>query len=210
MRVDVVPVLGGVEREQCWAMYEAAFAEQRTAAVQRHLMVRSEFDDVMADERIGKYVALTDSGAVTGIGTATTALDAVPLIEPAFFAARWPDLYESAAIFYVVFVATHRDAAGAAAFTAMIGALGRRAAALGGVVVADMSRNRRERGLDSALLARLRSTSDPGTRMLRLDEQAYLAYELSPTAAGRAGRPTVSLVEEERTRVSSDPGTGRP
>ena len=77
-------------REAMWTMYRDAFEELNTLAVQRHMMFRSEFDEVMADPRVDKYVALDDDGTMCGVATYTNDLDAVPLIAPQYFERHWP------------------------------------------------------------------------------------------------------------------------
>ncbi|HEU4347241.1 MAG TPA: hypothetical protein VFR35_05580, partial [Actinoplanes sp.] len=61
MLVKVIDqITGGELREALWKLYEEAFRELRSLAVQRHLMYRSEFDEVMNDCRVQKYLALED------------------------------------------------------------------------------------------------------------------------------------------------------
>ncbi len=48
------PVLPAHLLEPAWELYVEAFAELRTTAAQRHVMYRSEFDEVMADPRVTK------------------------------------------------------------------------------------------------------------------------------------------------------------
>ena len=38
-----------------WQLYQDCFEELNTLAVQRHMMYRSEFDEVMKDTRVDKY-----------------------------------------------------------------------------------------------------------------------------------------------------------
>ena len=85
--IDQVP--DGDLRETLWKLYEDSFAELRSLAVQRHLMYRSEFDEVMDDPRISKYLALEDNGTPVGIATYTNDLEAVPLIAPEYFERHW-------------------------------------------------------------------------------------------------------------------------
>src|ERR1700753_3252601 len=91
--------------EAVWKLYEDSFAELRSLAVQRHLMYRSEFDEVMRDTRIGKYLALDDDGTVCRIATYTNDLEAVPLIAPEYFERHYPEQYAAQKIWYIGFVA---------------------------------------------------------------------------------------------------------
>ena len=69
--------------ESAWRLYEDAFQELKSLAVQRHLMYRSEFEEVMRDSRIQKYLCFSDDGeTLVGLSTYTNDLHAMPLIAP--------------------------------------------------------------------------------------------------------------------------------
>ena len=56
-------------------------------------MYRAEFHDVLADERVDKYVVTAPDGSLAALATMTNELAVVPLISPDYFAHRWPELY---------------------------------------------------------------------------------------------------------------------
>lgn len=163
---------------QGWRLYESAFEELRTRAVQRHLMTRAEFDGVMADPRVTKYVVRDRDrgGRMSGLATMTNHLDAMPLISPDFFAHRWPERYRQRRIWYVGFVAVDPDYQGTGVFAEVVGAMCGLVAASGGVAALDVCRRADEvYGLPAAI-ARLNDTFADGGRHERLDEQSYWAY----------------------------------
>jgi hypothetical protein len=102
--VEVVREISGPLVEDAWKLYEEAFRGLNEMAVQRHLMYRNEFDDVMSDERVEKYLAFAGTELV-GLATFTNDLDAVPLLSPQYFERRWPDLYAERRIWYIPFMA---------------------------------------------------------------------------------------------------------
>jgi hypothetical protein len=95
-----VPLIG-----PAYDRYERMFDELRTQAIQRHLMTQPEFSDVASDERVTKVI-VRDGEDIAGLATVGNDLGAFPLIEPAYFRARWPEEYEQHRIFYVGFIGT--------------------------------------------------------------------------------------------------------
>lgn len=176
MRVWTTDLVDGDLLEPLWHLYGEALGELRTEAVQRHVMTRAEFDGVMADRRVAKYVAEDDAGAPAGLATLTDDLDAVPLISPDYFASRWPDWYARRRIWYAGFVAVDRSARAAQVFPEFIAALSRLPADGGGIVAMDFS-GRREADRMPAAVGWLIAQEVPGARGERLDAQAYWAYE---------------------------------
>lgn len=93
-----------------WSLYENAFDDLRSLAVQRHLMLRPEFDELMLDKRVMKYAVRDEErGRVAALATMTNDLHAVHLISPEYFQRRWPQLYAEQRIWYVSFVAVEPD-----------------------------------------------------------------------------------------------------
>ncbi|GAA2369479.1 hypothetical protein [Dactylosporangium salmoneum] len=137
MSVKIADQVDGEHRETAWTLYSEAFAELNALAVQRHLMYRHEFDDVMADPRIAKYLCLDDGDTIRGMSIYTNDLDAVPLISPPYFARRWPQHYAERRIWYCGFVATQADARAAAAFGELVTAMYHAAATQGGLIALD-------------------------------------------------------------------------
>ncbi len=123
--------------ETSWKMYEETFRGVNALAVQRHLMYRNEFDEVMRDGRIQKYLSLDDEGNLVGLSTYTNDLDAVPLISPAYFERRWPELYAQHKIWYCGFVAVLPTARANSSFGDLVEAMYLFAAAQNGIIGLD-------------------------------------------------------------------------
>jgi hypothetical protein len=186
--LETATVIAGQLAEDCWALYELAFEQLRTAAAQRHVMLRAEFDAVLVDTRVTKYVAIEEAadeatgGRCCALATATTELAAMPLISPEFFAHRWPQLYADRHIWYVGFVAVAPDHQRGPLFGRIVGDVARSAAAVGGVTAMDVSRHVAEHRRLPQVLARYFSRLAPGTRGVLLDEQSFWGYEFPAPA----------------------------
>jgi hypothetical protein len=180
MTIKILDALHDSLLEDAWTLYRDAFQELNALAVQRHLMYRHEFDEVMHDRRVHKYLCLDDDGALCGLSTYTNDLDAVPLISPAYFERRWPTHYAQRRIWYVGFVAVHRNGRAMNAFVELVEAMQLVAAPRNGIVGLDVCRyNDEARRLSRAtnlLVRRITST----VRMERADEQSYWLYEFPP------------------------------
>jgi hypothetical protein len=181
MHVDVEKVLTGTRREEAWHLYTAAFEELRRTAVQRHVMHRSEFDEVLEDDRVEKYVATADDGTLAGLSTLTNDLDAMPLISPDYFAARWPDRYAERRIWYLGFVAIAAAHRRSGVFEAMIERMWRVVRANAGIAALDLCARNESRQLDGAITRTLTALT-PDVVATRLDTQAFWSWEL-PTAS---------------------------
>jgi hypothetical protein len=166
--------------DDLWKLYEAAFREVNAFAVQRHLMHREEFNEVMADARVGKYISRGPDGTFDGLSTFTNDLDAVPLISPEYFARRWPQHYAEKRIWYVGFVAVHPDREGHGVFGRLVEAMYRPIVDQDAVVGLDMCRfntdARRLGHVTTLLLGRITGRQVPTEVM---DEQSYWLYDLS-------------------------------
>jgi hypothetical protein len=183
MRLETTRSVHGGRAEECWELYERAFGDLRIRAVQRHVMLRDEFDQVLADTRVTKYVGVED-GACSALATVATELEAMPLVSPEYFAHRWPQLYAAGHIWYVGFVVIRPDLQRGPLFGQIVRDVGAAAAAVGGVAAMDVSRHvARQRRLPEAL-ARYFTRLAPGTHVTRLDEQSFWAYEFPPAGAG--------------------------
>jgi len=168
--------------EAVWKLYQDAFEDLNTMAVQRHLMYRDEFVEVMHDSRVHKYLALDDDGTVCGIATYTNELDAVPLISPPYFERHWPEHYASKRIWYIGFVAVSPQAQGREVFSLLIEQMYLVASAQNGVVGLDICTYnddvRRMSRIFRLMVSRLSDTM----RFDRVDQQSYWLYEF-PAAA---------------------------
>ena len=119
MRVDVTPALPGHLLDAAWEFYRDTFDELRVRAVNRHLLYRHEFEELMADKRNDKYVVCDDEG-VTGLAVMTTDLHAAPLISPDYFRHHWPDLYAANRLFFVHFVGVRPGSRGRGVFIKLL------------------------------------------------------------------------------------------
>jgi hypothetical protein len=168
--------------EAVWKLYQDAFEDLNTMAVQRHLMYRDEFDEVMRDSRVHKYLALDDDGTVCGIATYTNELEAVPLISPPYFERHWPEHYASKRIWYIGFVAVSPQAQGREVFSLLVDQMYLVASAQNGVVGLDICTYnddvRRMSHIFRLMVSRLSDTM----RFNRVDQQSYWLYEF-PAAA---------------------------
>jgi hypothetical protein len=182
MNIKVIDELHESLVEEAWALYHGAFQELNTLAVQRHLMYRDEFDDVMRDRRVEKYLCLDDDGALCGLSTFTNDLAAMPLISPAYFQRRWPRHYAERRIWYVGFVAVHPNGRAMNAFVELVEAMQSVAAPRNGVVGLDLCRYNDEALNMSRAVGLLVRRITHTVRMERADEQSYWLYEF-PEAA---------------------------
>jgi hypothetical protein len=177
MTVKVVDVLHGSLLEDAWSLYHEAFEELNAFAVQRHLMYRTEFDDVMLDQRVQKYLCLADDDTLCGMSTYTNDLDSMPLISPPYFERRWPQHYAERRVWYCGFVAVHPNGRTANAFGELVEAMYLVAAAQNGIIALDMCRhNDQQRRLSRVVPLMLHRLSGD-VRTERMDEQSYWLYE---------------------------------
>jgi hypothetical protein len=168
--------------ETMWNMYRDAFEELNHLAVQRHLMFRSEFDEVMADPRVDKYLALDDDGTICGVATYTNDLDAVPLIAPQYFERHWPEHYSSNKIWYIGFVAVSPHAQGREAFAQLVEQMYMVASAQNGLVCLDICSHNDEVRRMSRVFRMMVSRLSDNMKFTRIDQQSYWLYEF-PSAA---------------------------
>jgi hypothetical protein len=166
-----------------WELYERALGEMRSLAVQRHLMYRSEFDEVMLDLRIDKYLCYDDDGTLCGLSTFSNDLRAMPLISPEYFERRWPDLYQDRRIWYAGFVAVDRAARGSRALLELMEAMYHTASANNGMIALDFCRyNDNKRNMGKATERILGRFARGVIRAERMDEEQFWSYEF-PAAA---------------------------
>jgi hypothetical protein len=168
--------------EAAWQLYAEAFKDLNTLAVQRHLMYRSEFDEVMRDSRVQKYLSLRDDGTLCGLATYTNDLHAVPLIAPEYFERHWPDHYATRRIWYIGFVAVHPEAEGSEAFAQMVEQMYLIAVTQDGLVGLDIcSYNDEVRKMSRVFRVMIRRLTKE-MKFTRIDQQSYWLYEF-PSAA---------------------------
>jgi hypothetical protein len=181
MKIDVLPYLVEERREEAWALYDTAFRDLNALTVQRHLMYRSEFEDLMADTRVDKWCAMSDDGILLGLSTYTNELTAWPLISPEYFARRWPVEYAEHRIWYCGFVAVPGHQPGV--FVDLIEAMYRRAEEQHGVISLDICRHNIESyNLDRSIASWLNRISGGQVRCEAADSQTFMIYETAPTS----------------------------
>jgi hypothetical protein len=180
MQVEVYPVVPDEWRDAAWRFYRDAFAPLAVQAVQRHVLHEKEFDELLGDARIDKYLAVRD-GQVVGMSAMTADLDAVHLISPEYFAHHFPDLYAQRRILYCLFVGVHADPqAGKGVFVGLQEAMyARQVGPVAGVCVLDISTwNEQERRLPWTIESIMTKVAGAAS-VRRLDSQSYWLYEFS-------------------------------
>jgi GNAT superfamily N-acetyltransferase len=179
---------------ELWTVYERAFEDLRALAVQRHVMFRSEFDDLMCDERVLKLLVVDqhregDGGPdgtapgsgtdrrVLALATMTNDLAAAPLISPEFFEHRWPEHYEAGRLWYVSFVAVDPTSQRAGVMAMLIARMVAEVQHSGGVISVDICEPREASHSLSSAIERAAKALVPAAERRRLDAQTYWGYE---------------------------------
>lgn len=180
MRIEVHRHLPDHLKEPAWRVYSDAFDELRAQAVQRHVMYRHEFDDLMRDDRVFKYLGwrATDDDRLASLATITNDLDAVPLISPDFFRHRWPAHYEERRIWYVTFNAIRPEDRGSGLFERVIEEMHRTVAPHNPSVVGLDFCGRNEDPFKLPLAVHRVLAGLDTVKSQRVDVQAYWCYEL--------------------------------
>jgi hypothetical protein len=161
--------------EDAWQLYADAFRELNSLAVQRHLMYRSEFDEVMRDQRVQKYLSLDDDGTLCGLSTYTNDLNAVPLIAPEYFERHWPDHFKARKIWYIGFVAVHPRAR--QAFAQLVEEMYLVAATQNGLVGLDICQYNDDMRNMSRVFRLMVRRLTANMRFQRIDQQSFWLYE---------------------------------
>jgi len=169
--------------QSLWELYSDAFRDLNSMAVQRHLMYRNEFDEVMRDQRVQKYLCLDDDGTLFGLSTYTNDLDAVPLIAPEYFERHWPDHYAARKIWYIGFVAVDPQVQGRRhAFAELVEEMYLVAATQNGLVGLDVCKYNDDVRNMTRIFRMMVSRLSDNMRFERIDQQSYWLYEF-PSAA---------------------------
>ena len=183
--VNTLQIVDGDLREQAWKLYLQSFDDLRYLAVQRHVMYGDEFDAVMADPRIDKFVVHGEDGSLQAISTMTSDLRSMPLISPEYFARRWPERYQAGLIYYIGFLAVHPDSHGTGIFGDLVRAMTEPVAMREGLAVIDVCTYNKERLHLPRAIRWLASTWAAHVDMADLDAQTYVGYDFArvPTLA---------------------------
>ncbi|MEV6630128.1 hypothetical protein AB0M54_05185 [Actinoplanes sp. NPDC051470] len=168
--------------DAAWNLYLEAFDDIRALAVQRHLMYRDEFDAVMRDQRVQKYLALRDDGTLCGLSTYTNKLHAMPLVAPEYFERRWPELYRQHKVWYCGFVAVGCGARDTRAFADLVEAMYLTAANQNGIIALDFCRYNDDMRKMSRVIRLMLHRLSGGVRAECMDAQQFWIYEF-PSAA---------------------------
>jgi Acetyltransferase (GNAT) family len=177
MSVHTMLVVRDDLREQAWKLYREAFDSLRHLAVQRHVMYGDEFDAVMADDRVEKYLILDEQGALEGLATLTNDLRSMPLVSPEWFSRRWPERSAEKKVFYIGFVGIHPHAQGSGVCADLVRAMTEKVARVDGVAVLDVCRYNKDTMHLPRLVAALSSTWASHVQMIDLDAQTYVGYD---------------------------------
>jgi hypothetical protein len=177
MTISVVFDLSEDLLESAWKLYYEAFHELNALAVQRHLMYRCEFDKVMSDRRVQKYLCRDDNDVLCGLSTYTNDLDSMPLISPQYFERRWPRHYAERRIWYIGFMAVDPLGRAVNTFGQFVEAMYRVAAEQDGIIALDWCRHKDEAHHISRVVELSLRRLTTNVRAQRLDEQHYWLYE---------------------------------
>jgi hypothetical protein len=179
VRIVVEEVVAAGLADVTWKLYNEAFDELRSTAVQRHVMLREEFENVMADARVAKYFCLDTASddRMCAAGTITNDLDAMPLISPDYFRRRWPLHYAQGRIWYIGFVAVHPEYRRSAAFARVVEQMCDVVSARNGVAALDVCRRNEELYRLPQAIHRLLFGYTGSVHSERMDEQSYWCYE---------------------------------
>jgi hypothetical protein len=175
--VETRTVLEGDLREQAWKLYLQSFDELRYLAVQRHVMYGDEFDAVMADPLVDKFLIWGVDGSLQGLSTMTAHLSSMPLVSPEYFARRWPERYQAGLVFYIGFLGVHPDSHGTGVFGDLVRAMTEPVANLEGLAVIDVCTYNKDKLHLPRAIRWLASTWASSVEMADLDAQTYVGYD---------------------------------
>lgn len=177
MKIVIEELVRDGKLDDAWKLYQESFEELNAKTVQRHLMTRSEFEEVCWDIRVQKWLVFDDGGQICGMATYTNVLESMPLISPAYFERRWPQLFALSRVWYCGFVAV-APTAPAAAFVDLITGMYRVAERDGGVIGLDLCRwNDEVRHLSRVIRLVLHRASDGRVVAEAADAQKFMIYQ---------------------------------
>ena len=183
MPVHVLRTVDSDLREEAWKLYLQSFDDLRHRAVQRHVMYSDEFDAVMVDERVDKYLLSGEDGSLVALSTMTSQLRSMPLISPEYFAHRWPDRYRAGLIFYIGFLAVHPDSHGTGVFGELVRAMTAPVASVEGLAVIDVCSYNKDRLHLPRAIRWLATTWASSVEMADLDAQTFVGYDFARVPA---------------------------
>lgn len=176
VRIETLAVLPAELVDQAWQFYIETFGGLAVLAVTRHVLYREEFDHLMADTRVTKWVAI-DGDTVVGMAAMTTDLSTLPLLSHDFFAHRWPQEYTQRRIVYCLFIGVRSGPDGKGVFVGLQERMYELVQGVRGMAVLDFcAYNEVERQLPGTVEKILKSIAGDVTAT-RLDAQSYWVYE---------------------------------
>jgi hypothetical protein len=177
--VEIRTVVEGELREQAWKLYSLAFEDLRYVAVQRHVMYVDEFDAVMSDLEVQKFLLWGADGSLQGLSTMTNNLRSMPLVSPEYFSRRWPERYQAGLIYYIGFLGVHPDSHGTGVFGDLVRAMTEPVSLVEGLAVIDVCTYNKDRLHLPRAIRWLASTWAPAVEMTDLDAQTYVGYDFT-------------------------------
>lgn len=181
-QITVYDVLPDHLYDAVWEMYAEAFKPLRKKAAQRHVLFSYEFNELMNDPRVSKILSCVGDIPM-GLAVATNDLKAVTLIEPEFFQALEPELYDRGHVWYTLFVCVSQGEPRAPkdTFDRLINKVAEPVRAVRGVSYMDYADCNVKRGLPRAANMLL-AYSNPRADYRQVDAQSFWAIY----PAGRA------------------------
>ncbi|MBU2671005.1 hypothetical protein KOI35_46665 [Actinoplanes bogorensis] len=185
MRVDATPALPDCLLDAAWEFYRDTFDELRVLAVNRHMLYRHEFEELMADKRNDKYVVQDDEGVV-GLAVMTTDLHAAPLISPDYFRHHWPTRYAENNLFFVHFVGVRQGSRGRGVFIKLMREMYKPVEAADGLVFIDVCTYNEDVHELPEMIGKVLDRIAGHAVSTRIDSQSFWMYEFpkSPVPAG--------------------------
>lgn len=181
MKIEQLDTVSGPVADEAWDFYQEVFAEVNTLAANRHMMTPDEFEHMLVDKRVQKWIAFNDDGHIIGMSTITNDLDSWPLVSPAFFEKTYPEQFRRQAIWYIGFVGCNPEGTRAHAFRDLIALMYPQVEASDGVFVQDFCTYnvgvRRLPDATRAILRRINRTVQFG----RIDSQEFWAGSFAPS-----------------------------
>jgi GNAT superfamily N-acetyltransferase len=177
--MEIQAVVGGDQREEAWKLYLQSFDELRYLAVQRHVMYGAEFDAVMADQLVDKFLLWGDDGSLQGLSTMTAHLRSMPLVSPEYFERRWPERYAAGLVFYIGFLGVHPDSHGTGVFGDLVRAMTESVARREGLAVIDVCTYNNDKLHLPRAIRWLASTWASHVEMADIDAQTYVGYDFA-------------------------------
>jgi hypothetical protein len=136
-RVTIESTVTGLDADDLYDMYRAAFLPLHSRAAFGHLLPRSEFDSELTAPTVSKIIAWDHKDRAIGMATLTTDLTTEPVSEW-FYADRFPEEYARHELFYLGFLLVRPDAQRGGVLAALVRTVVSQVSEAGGVVAFDV------------------------------------------------------------------------